>query len=108
MTCARQSTPGAAQRTDWHSRRMASQSWGVSVKQVPAPACTPLEELDPGSTWTKLTPSVAIVCRTALEVPRPTSITAMTAAMPMTIPRQVNTERIKWRRNARSAVREIR
>ncbi len=104
----RQSTPGAAQRTALHSRTMASQSWGVNVRQVPDPICTPLEELEPASTCKKLAPRLAILCRTASEAPCWISIMVTTAATPMTIPTQVSTDRIRLRRNARSAVRKVR
>jgi hypothetical protein len=57
---------------------------------------TPLEELEPASTGTKLAPRVAIVCRSASEVPWPISIRVTTAAMPMTMPAQVSTERSRW------------
>src|SRR5262249_31116420 len=55
-----------------------------------------------------LAPRLAIVRRTASAVPCPTSIMAMTEAMPMAIPRQVSTDRSRWRRSARSAVRTFR
>src|ERR1035437_9977722 len=42
------------------------------------------------------------------EEPCPISIIAMTAAMPMTIPRQVNADRILWRLKACSAIRNVR
>jgi hypothetical protein len=86
---------------------MASQSCGVSVRQVPAPECTPLDELAPGSTCSRFAPRVAMVWRMAWAVPCPISIMVMTAAMPMTIPRQVSTERSKCRRKARKDVREV-
>ncbi len=66
---------------------------------------TPLEELAPGSTCNTLAPMVAIRSRMATALPWPISIMAMTAAMPMMMPRQVNADRIKLRRSARVEMR---
>src|SRR5206468_4802965 len=52
--------------------------------------------------------SVAIASLIADEDPCPISITAITAATPMTTPRQVSSERIRLRRRASSAVRNVR
>src|ERR1035437_8543504 len=49
-----------------------------------------------------------MVWATEEEDPRPISIMAMTAAMPMMIPRQVNTDRMTFRRKACKAIRTVR
>ena len=67
---------------------------------VPAPIPMPLEELAPGSTCSTFAPREAIRLRMAIALPSPISIMAMTAAMPMTMPRQVIVERSMFRRSA--------
>src|SRR5215471_1797591 len=54
-----------------------------------------------------LAPRLAMACSIEREEPPPISIIAMTAAIPMIIPRQVSTERIMLRRRACNAVRRI-
>jgi len=61
-----------------------------------------------GSICNTLAPSDAMLCWIAYEDPCPISIIAMTAAIPMMMPRHVNTDRIAFRRNACSAVRKVR
>jgi hypothetical protein len=48
-----------------------------------------------------------MVCSMEWEEPRPISIMAMTAAMPMMMPRQVKTDRMTFRRKARKAIRRV-
>ena len=49
-----------------------------------------------------------MACWMEREEPPPISIIAITAAMPMMIPRQVSAERITLRRSARNAMRAVR
>jgi hypothetical protein len=67
----------------------------------------PLEELAPGSTCKTLAPREPMVCWMAAALPLPISIMAMTAAMPITIPRHVRAERNKFRRKSRTAARKL-
>ena len=55
-----------------------------------------------------LAPRLAMVCWMECDEPRPISIMAMTAAMPMMMPRQVSTDRMTLRRSACRAVRMMR
>ena len=55
-----------------------------------------------------LAPKLAMVWAMEDEDPRPISIMAMTAAMPIMIPRQVNTDRMTFRRSACKAIRTVR
>ena len=50
-------------------------------------------------------PRLEIVCAMDWEEPRPISIMAMTAAMPMTIPKIVSADLMTLRRNACNAIR---
>src|SRR5450759_5692631 len=107
MTCARQSTLGATPLTALHSARTASASAGVSVTRPPPPELTPPTTVSFGSICMTLAPRLAMVCSIEYEDPRPISIMAMTAAMPMMMPRQVRTDRMTFRRKARKAIRRV-
>jgi hypothetical protein len=87
--------------------RMASASMGVTVDRPPVPELTPPTTICAGSIWMTLAPRLAMVCSMEWEEPRPISIIAMTAAMPMMMPKQVSTERMMFRRNARNAIRNV-
>src|SRR5439155_1337556 len=62
----------------------------------------------PGMIWRLFAPRLAIAFSFSAEMPLPISIIAMTAAIPMTMPTQVNAERMMFRRSARSAVPKVR
>ncbi|MGC4033997.1 MAG: hypothetical protein QM754_20140 [Tepidisphaeraceae bacterium] len=101
-------TTGATALTAGHSRAMASQSSGVSFMLLPAPLLMPLALLLPGKIIRLLAP-IELICFwiIALE-PLPTSIMAMTAPTPITIPSVVSTARNTLRRRAMIAVLKVR
>jgi hypothetical protein len=55
----------------------------------------------------QLSPILAMVCRMAVEDPRPITIMAMTAETPMTIPSVVRAARMTFRRRPVRAVRRV-
>ena len=75
---------------------------------LPAPKLTPPLAAVPGITSRLLAPMLEMVRWMALDEPLPISIIAMTAAMPMTIPSVVRSDRMMLRRRARNAVRKMR
>ena len=75
---------------------------------LPAPKLTPPLAAVPGMMSKLVAPMLAIVFLIALEDPLPISIIAMTAAIPMTMPRMVRAERVMFRRSARTAIRMVR
>src|SRR5262245_1017760 len=103
MSCERERTMGDAARTDGQARRMASQSSAVRVRLLPAPKLTPPLAAVPGKISRLLAPMLAMVLAIEDDEPLPISIIAMTAAMPMTMPRMVSAERVMLRRRARMA-----
>jgi hypothetical protein len=71
---------------------------------VPAPKLTPPLEALPGRTIRLAVPMLAMVRWIAFDEPRPSSIMAMTAATPMTIPSAVSAARKTLRRRPLKAV----
>ena len=75
---------------------------------LPLPKLTPPLDAVPGCTNKLFAPILAIVLRIAVDDPWPISIMAITAAMPMMIPRHVKTERMTFRLRAWRAIRSVR
>ena len=71
------------------------------MRTLPAPKVTPPLDAVPGRTSRLLAPVLAIVFAIAAEEPFPISIIAITAAIPITMPRIVRAERVTLRRSAR-------
>src|SRR3954451_23021431 len=107
-SCARERTRGEAARTAGHSRLMASASWAVRVRLEPMPKLMPPLAAVPGKTSRLLAPMLAMVFWIALEDPWAISIMAMTAAMPMMMPRVVRAARVLLRVRAMRLVRAVR
>jgi len=108
MIWERARTIGATSATAGHCRAISSASWGVRVNTLPEPKVTPPLEAAPDWTSRLSAPMLAIVfCMVAFE-PWPISIMVITALTPMITPNAVNAERILFRRNALSAVRNVR
>ncbi len=72
---------------------------------LPAPKLKPPLAAEPGRISRLLAPRLAIAREFIVDTPLPISIIAITAAMPMMMPSVVSTERMMFRRNACSAVR---
>ena len=100
-------TEGVAAATDGQPSRMASQSAPVSVMPEPAPAETPARWSATERTMITLEPMLAILEEICSAAPLPISIIVMTAAMPITMPSIVSSDRVTLRRSATRAVFRI-
>src|SRR5262245_50430585 len=86
---------------------MALASSGVNVTMLPEPKLTPPLAAAPGMIKRLLAPILSMVFFTAVLVPWPISVMAMTAATPMTMPSVVNAERMTLRPKACKAIRQV-
>src|SRR5436309_370030 len=86
------------------SRRIASASSIFNVPAPPQPVRMPLDVVLPEKIKITFCPRLAICASTCAFAPLPTPTMAITAPTPMMIPSAVSTERILFRRNARSAI----
>src|SRR6266545_911868 len=87
---------------------MALASCGVRVGVVPLPKLTPPLDAVPGWMRRLLAPMFLMVRCTAVLVPWPISVMAMTADTPMTMPRVVSADRITLRCRALRAIFRVR
>ena len=100
MTWPLARTTGVARRTMGQSFAMASQSALVREARPPAPVLTPLLEMAPGRIFSVSAPMEAMVFLIWSVDPWPISTMAITAAMPMMMPRMVRAARMGLRTRA--------
>ena len=97
MICPLTEICGEIAVTFGHSFMMARVSATVSVAQDPEPLFMPLLVTGPGHTRIVLTPISEKLFSSDTCAPAPISMTAITAAMPMIIPRVVRNVRVGLR-----------
>ena len=100
-------TLGVAAETEGQFSRIASQSAPVSVMPEPAAAATPARWVADERTMITLEPMLEIDEAICFEAPPPISIIVITAAMPITMPSIVSSDRATLRRRATRAVLRI-
>src|SRR5229473_1267065 len=106
ITWALRDTSGDEIWTPGTTRPTAPASSSVKVCRVPAESRAPPESWAPGTTISRLAPSVRIVSATWACAPAPTATMHTTAATPTTMPSTVSALRIRLARSARRAARK--